>query len=123
MFCLQPIDAVGRFTTIWPLHVLRALTTVLTTIFFLPALEVLIAAVGCVEVYEGKGGYMDLFHEVHCFQSWHVVIFALAAVALVLFVPFTLIVILVYIDPMPLPKGHDEYNAVSKAHGKYVLYV
>lgn len=116
----------GRFTAIWPLHVLRGLTTFITTVMLLSLLEFLTAAIACTHVDEnGNSGYLTMFPEIHCFRSSHIVVFVLTIVTLAVFMPFVITIVLVYIDPMPFPRGHDEWNALSRAHGRidfvYVL--
>jgi hypothetical protein len=106
----------GRFKSIWPLHVLRGLTTLLTTVLFMPIVEVFSFALACKN---HDGHYVhDHFDNLLCYSSTHMAITILAIIGLVVFVPFTMAVILVYLEPLPTPRISDSWNPMGKPHGK-----
>ncbi len=97
------------------MHVLRGLTTILTTVLFMPIVEVFTFALGCHKT--GSISTHHYFAELACYSSTHLAITILAISGLVIFVPFTMAVILVYLEPLPFPRITKSWDPMSKPSG------
>ncbi|KAJ3145560.1 hypothetical protein HDU86_000869 [Geranomyces michiganensis] len=107
----------GRFQWMWPLILLRNLSALITTVFFMPFLEIFVALVVC-RVDETTGDrVLSEYPEQLCFGS-NTVHFVLAIVGLLITLPFGLFLNYIYVIPKP-----DSRNPLAKAHGMLdVLY-
>ncbi|KAJ3005174.1 hypothetical protein HKX48_000836, partial [Thoreauomyces humboldtii] len=100
----------GRFTVLWPLVLLRYLSTVLTTVLFEPLVAVFFAAVNCER--DDAGNLVVASHpDVPCAGS-HVPLVALGCLGIVLIVPFGLLINYVFVESDPSSR-----NPHAKAHG------
>jgi hypothetical protein len=77
----------GNFKFIWPIRTLRLMSNILPKVLFLPICEVLFATINCVKI---AGLESD-----KCFNATHMPIVVLSVIALMIFIPFSLILALV----------------------------
>ncbi|KAJ3021792.1 hypothetical protein HKX48_007763 [Thoreauomyces humboldtii] len=100
----------GRFQWMWPLIMLRNLSALITTVFFMPFLEIFVMMIVCKT---GDSGQIILseFEGHECFGS-HLPLFILAIVGLLITLPFGLFLNYIYVIPRP-----DSKNPMAKAHG------
>ncbi|KAI8823194.1 uncharacterized protein EV422DRAFT_523714 [Fimicolochytrium jonesii] len=108
----------GSFKWIWPLVLLRLLSSMVATVFFMPFMEIFILAVVCRPLSPGATPHLSDFPETECFTASHWPIFILAILGLLVTVPFGILVNYIYVIPTP-----DSRNPMAKAHGLFdVLY-
>ncbi|KAJ3154598.1 hypothetical protein HDU89_007836 [Geranomyces variabilis] len=107
----------GRFQWMWPLILLRNLSALITTVFFMPFLEIFVTLVVC-QVDDSTGQrVLTEFPEHECFGS-NMPLFVLSIVGLLITLPFGLFLNYIYVIPKP-----DSRNPLAKAHGMLdVLY-
>ncbi|KAJ3173927.1 hypothetical protein HDU87_007249 [Geranomyces variabilis] len=106
----------GRFQWMWPLILLRNLSALITTVFFMPFLEIFVALVVCQVDTSGQR-VVSAFPEQECFGS-NMPLFVLSIVGLLITLPFGLFLNYIYVIPKP-----DSRNPLAKAHGMLdVLY-
>jgi hypothetical protein len=89
----------NRLKAMWPLKLLRILTLLTSTILFVPLLEALLHPLGC-ETINGAS-YVSGMETVLCHSSTHTAIYILTAIALVLFVPYGLLMSLLFFQFNP----------------------
>eukprot|EP01138_Halocafeteria_seosinensis_P008226 gb/GECG01008407.1/.p1 GENE.gb/GECG01008407.1/~~gb/GECG01008407.1/.p1 ORF type:complete len:1702 (+),score=231.44 gb/GECG01008407.1/:1-5106(+) len=99
----------SNYKSIWPLKALRALVTTVLTAGFIPIMEVLAIPFGC-------GGMKEFFGDIDCNGFPHVLYIVSSVITLVAFVPFALLMSLVYFDdnqlsgsPTAKPIGRLDY--------------
>ncbi|KAJ3035925.1 hypothetical protein HDV00_003326 [Rhizophlyctis rosea] len=100
----------GTFKYIWPLILLRGLTILITTVLFIPGLELIVKALLCQKQPDGVY-YLILFPDQPLFAS-HLPLFAFSLVAGVILLPYGLLVNVLYVDSEPASK-----DPTAKAHG------
>ncbi|KAJ3344283.1 hypothetical protein HDU93_000073 [Gonapodya sp. JEL0774] len=108
VFCAVSFSS-GKFKYIFPLNLLRAGTLLAVGILNIPIAEVLITVLHC------KEGSIYLYPEVQCFSTAaHLIPFILAVMGLLLFVPYTLLMALSYVDGNP----KSSKNTTTRANGR-----
>lgn len=99
----------------WPIHILRILVMMVTTIFFLPTFEYFVSFVGCVKDSSGKS-VLALFSEVECGTGLHLANSVLAIVAAVILVSITII------STLTLFEGRNIPNSPNSRYFCHVFY-
>ncbi|ORX52160.1 hypothetical protein BCR36DRAFT_582656 [Piromyces finnis] len=106
----------GRFKSLWPILILRNITTFLMSIFYIPGVHIFIGFIVC------SNGYLVRFEEEKCYTPIHLPFFICSIIGLCLFIPYTVLMSSVFVDPLPYNKG----NPLTKASGRedliYCLY-
>ncbi|KAJ3292032.1 hypothetical protein HK104_005610 [Borealophlyctis nickersoniae] len=89
----------GKFAgfSLWALKTLRMVTKLLGTVLLMPFLEVLLAALQCF----GPDHTLVDFPDVQCFQGGYASATIVVIVMLCVFVPFTIIMSAIYVEPSP----------------------
>ena len=86
-----------RMSSIWPVMVLRSVTSLFFTVFFLPITELLITMIECT--YDDKGQYvLTTFNDVLCFKDSHIIHAAISIIIDIIFVIIGFIVSLAYFE-------------------------
>ncbi|KXS13284.1 hypothetical protein M427DRAFT_146690 [Gonapodya prolifera JEL478] len=99
----------GKFKYMWPLTLLRAGTMLAVGALNIPITEVLITVLDC------DGGFVNTYPSVASFASTqHILPFVVSVLCLVLFIPYTLTMALVYVDANP----KSSTNPLTRAHGR-----
>ncbi|ORX84373.1 hypothetical protein BCR32DRAFT_291357 [Anaeromyces robustus] len=98
----------GRFKSLWPILILRNLTTFLMSIFYIPCVHIFVGFITCSE------GYLVRFSEVKCYTTSHYPFFIGSIIGLCLFIPYTVLMSSVFVDPLPFNKG----NPLTKPSGR-----
>ncbi|KAI8820660.1 uncharacterized protein EV422DRAFT_567555 [Fimicolochytrium jonesii] len=116
--CVIALTHRGGFQWIWPLILLRALSTVVATALFMPFMEIFVLTTVCESNIDGGGHHLKYFPDNRCFTPEHLPIFILSVVGLAFTLPFGLFINYIYVIPRP-----DSKNPAAKAHGMLdVLY-
>ena len=86
-----------RVSSIWPIMVLRSVTSLFFTVFFIPITQLLIYMIECN--YDDKGDYvLTLFPNIVCFKDSHIIHAAISIIVNILFVILGFIVALAYFE-------------------------
>ena len=89
-----------KFSMMWPLTILRSVTSLLVTVMFLPITETLISIVECSDK-DGKL-ILDMFadeYDIECYKGWHLVHTVITCFFNLIFVLFSSVVALTYFEP------------------------
>eukprot|EP00002_Diphylleia_rotans_P027505 TRINITY_DN5514_c1_g1_i2.p1 TRINITY_DN5514_c1_g1~~TRINITY_DN5514_c1_g1_i2.p1 ORF type:complete len:476 (+),score=96.49 TRINITY_DN5514_c1_g1_i2:15-1442(+) len=78
---------------------LRTMVAVFITLGYIPFLKVAIVPMDCT--FKDGTAIMDAFPDIECFTGLHILIFAISLTVFITFVPFALIMSLVYFDSHP----------------------
>ncbi|KXS13274.1 hypothetical protein M427DRAFT_71499 [Gonapodya prolifera JEL478] len=105
----------GKFKYVWPLILLRSGTLLAVGILNIPITEIFLVPLDC------DNGALSMYPQVACYTSvQHLVPFILSIIGLVLFIPYTIVMALVYVDGNPKSAN----NPLTRAHGRTdLLYV
>ncbi|EGR30840.1 PAS domain S-box family protein [Ichthyophthirius multifiliis] len=87
-----------KFSTTWPLTILRSVASLLVTVFFLPITETLVSVVQCSTNEQGQLG-LDSFPEVICWEGWHLFHALISSLFNLIFMFLSTIVALTYFQP------------------------
>eukprot|EP00002_Diphylleia_rotans_P010920 TRINITY_DN215_c0_g3_i1.p1 TRINITY_DN215_c0_g3~~TRINITY_DN215_c0_g3_i1.p1 ORF type:complete len:1441 (+),score=283.96 TRINITY_DN215_c0_g3_i1:52-4374(+) len=79
--------------------ILRSMVALFITLGYIPFLKVSIVPMDCT--FDETGAYMDAFPEIRCFEGIHILSFFVSIIVFITFVPFALIMSLVYFDSHP----------------------
>ncbi|EGR29894.1 PAS domain S-box family protein [Ichthyophthirius multifiliis] len=87
-----------KFSTTWPLSILRSVASLLVTVFFLPITETLVSVIQC-SVNENGILTLDSFPEIECWVGWHLFHALISSIFNLLFMLLSTIVALTYFQP------------------------
>jgi len=86
-----------RISTIWPVVVLRSITSLFVTVFYLPITETLLSMIECETNEEGKYAHVD-FDEIECFKGTHFIHATIAVLVNIIFNIIGVVVALTFFE-------------------------
>ena len=92
---------------VWPLRIMRLITHILTTAFFIPSVSLLLSSFSCDKLRTKYG-----MEEEFCWGGTHTMIMGTSTVAILLFLPITFTMSLTIVDTSPVSN-----NLYSKPDG------
>eukprot|EP01137_Pigoraptor_chileana_P019069 Opistho-2@79567 len=104
---------IGRFRAVWPVRLLRLLSTLLSTLLLMPITTVFLQAVNCKK--NSVSGEVELvdYPGTACFSGKHAPVFALSLVSLVFMITYALTMALICFEQDPRSK-----NPSARPHGR-----
>jgi hypothetical protein len=88
-----------RFAMMWPLYVLRSVTSLVVTVLFLPITETLMGVISCNSDPDSGKLVLASFPEIECWAGWHLLHSFLALFFNLIFVIICGIVSLAFFEP------------------------
>ncbi|KAI8826086.1 uncharacterized protein EV422DRAFT_153126 [Fimicolochytrium jonesii] len=101
----------GSFKYVWPLALLRYLSTLLTSLLFEPMVTIFLIALQCIDSPDGTGKVFSQFRTVSC-NGANLSVLALGVLGLALLIPLGLLITYVFVECSPSSK-----NPHAKANG------
>jgi len=88
-----------RVSAIWPVVILRSITSLVFTLFFLPLTQLLVEMIQCQNSSDGSGRYvLSNFEDIECFKGTHIIHATVAIVITALFAIVGLVVAFAYFE-------------------------
>jgi len=90
-----------KFACIWPLKALTSFCSLFVTIMFLPLLKLFVSMISCHKNGQGVSVH-NSYHEINCWEGYHILHAALAIFVSIIFILISLIVTLTFYDAKSL---------------------